>query len=206
MSEAPATQNRFYSAARGFSNGEVWKRADDDWYQEAQEVTLRLLDVERFPGPIWDPACGGGNVVFACQRVGLGAFGTDKMARWEPLQHAFGLFRQIDFFEPSIDEHVGRPGAIISNPPYKLVEPFILRSLDHAEFKVAFLLRTAFLEGKGRHERIFSKTPLARIWQFRDRISVPPGGADIKPKGGAVAYAWFVWEKGWRGPPHLGWL
>ena len=49
--------------------------------------------------------------------------------------------------------------------------------------------------------------PLARVHVFSYRISMPPGGVpDIEAKGGSVAFAWFVWEHGHRGPATINWL
>ena len=39
-----------------------------------------------------------------------------------------------------------------------------------------------------------------------EQVNMPPGGADIEPKGGSVAYAWFVFARDHNGPPTLGWL
>ena len=41
----------------------IWERDPLDWYQEPTMATEALLEVERFVGPVWDPCCGGGNIV-----------------------------------------------------------------------------------------------------------------------------------------------
>ena len=210
MNDAPAVINyqkigprsRHSSAARGFSNGALWQRAADDFYVEPESATTALLNAEWFIGTIWDPAAGSGNVVKACRATGRRAFGSDKVVRQGLPDLAIGDFLDLD----GANLPWGPVDCIISNPPFKLAEPFIEKALSIARFKVAFLLRTAFLEGQGRHERIFSKTPLKRVWQFRGRLSMPPGGAAIEARGGAVAFAWFVWDHGWQGPPQIGWL
>jgi hypothetical protein len=48
----------------------VWDRSDDEWYVEPSDCTTALLGVEAFIGPIWDPSCGGGNIVKAAQAFG----------------------------------------------------------------------------------------------------------------------------------------
>jgi hypothetical protein len=38
------------------------------------------------------------------------------------------------------------------------------------------------------------------------RINCAKNGDFAAIKGTAVDYAWFVWEKGWRGAPTIGWI
>lgn len=57
-----------------------------------------------------------------------------------------------------------------------------------------------------RRDSLFQKTPLARVWVSSRRASMPPGGTGIPAKGGAIPYAWFVWEHRYSGPPVIGWL
>ncbi|WP_282813579.1 hypothetical protein [Komagataeibacter intermedius] len=97
------------------------------------------------------------------------------------------------------------PNSIISNPPYGEAREFIDCALAHTADRVCVLLRLAFLEGIGRRDW-FATVPLARVWVSSRRMSMPPGGSDVSPKGGAIAYAWFVFEHGWSGRPVVGFL
>ena len=94
---------------------------------------------------------------------------------------------------------------IVTNPPFGVATEFLLRALPLATDKVCILQRLAWLEGKARRT-IFESTPLARVWVFSSRISMPPGGSDQPARGGSVAFAWYVWQRGHVGPPTLGWL
>jgi len=95
---------------------------------------------------------------------------------------------------------------IVTNPPYTLVESFISHALLVARGKVAILARLALLEGIKR-KALFKRQPPTRVWVSSRRMSMPPGGReDIEAKGGSIAYAWFVWEKGHGGPPTVGWF
>ena len=66
------------------------------------------------------------------------------------------------------------------------------------------LLRLAFLEGIGR-KAMFEATPLARVWISSRRITTERGGEPLK-NDGMIAFAWFVWEHGYKGRPGLGWF
>lgn len=174
-------------------------RAAHDYYREPVTAVQALFVAERFVGRGWDPACGRGTIPSVAQQFGLDMIGSDIVDR------AGGTYDVRDFLDPG-GADAERVDFIVTNPPFSLAEPFIERAMQVVRHKAAFLVRLAFLEGRARRERIFERQPLARVHVFSRRISMPPGDLDIEAKGGAVAFAWIVFEHGWRGPPTLGWL
>lgn len=170
-----------------------YNRVASDWYVEPPSCVDALLDVEPLRGLSWDPSCGSGNIPRRMIARGLECVGSDIEDRGygEP---------NVDFFEA--DRHVAN---IISNPPYGLIEPYIRHALGLAERKVCILARLALLEGQ-RRRGLFQTTPLARVWVSAKRISMPPGGSGIRPEGGSIAYAWFVWDHDHTGPATVGWI
>ena len=83
---------------------------------------------------------------------------------------------------------------VITNPPFRLAEEFVLRALSVAREGVAILARTVFLESVGRYEHIFRSTPPTKVAQFVERVPMVRGRLDGKAST-ATGYAWFVWEK-----------
>lgn len=83
---------------------------------------------------------------------------------------------------------------VITNPPFRLAEEFVLRSLQVARRGVAILARTVFLESVGRYENLFRPTPPSKIGQFTERVPMVKGRLDKKAST-ATGYAWLVWEK-----------
>lgn len=170
-----------------------YARVASDYYVEPRWCVDALLDAESFTGLSWDPSCGEGNIPKAMINRGLPCLGSDIASR------GYGE-TNISFFD--IQKEIDN---IISNPPYGIIEKYIYHSLSMAKNKVAILARLALLEGQKRSQ-LFTKTPLARVLVSRRRISMPPGGSNIKATGGTVAYAWFVWEQGHAGSPVVGWF
>jgi hypothetical protein len=81
----------------------------------------------------------------------------------------------------------------VTNPPFRLAEPFIERALDLSTVGCAMLVRSAFLEGVGRFERLFNKRPPTSVLQFSERVVMHKGR--LAPEGStATAYCWLVWE------------
>lgn len=172
-------------------------RHKDDFYSTPEEATLALLDVERFDGAIWEPACGDGAISRVVQRAGYECVSTDLVNR------GFGQVR-VDFTL----EYEARAPNIVTNPPFKLANHFVRNALALTTGKVCMLLKVGFLEGVGRAD-ILENGPLARVWVFKNRQTFLRGGSDaikMNGAGGMIAYAWFVWDHGYEGAPTVGWL
>lgn len=169
-------------------------REKDDFYPTPPEGTEALLRVEKFDGSIWEPACGDGAISKVLAAHGYDVVSTDLIDR------GYGTPR-VDF----LMESRSLAPNVVTNPPFKMVAPFIRQSLALTTGRVAMLLRLACLEGTDRR-RIYDTSPLARVWVFSRRLPFKrPGWADTGA-GGMLPFAWFVWEHGYTGKPTLGWL
>ncbi len=182
---------------KGNARGSGYARNADDYYCEPRVAVDALLDVEEFAdSTTWDPACGSGNIPRAFRARGYGINGTDLVDRG-------GCDWTMDFLAEHPADYLY--SNIVTNPPFNLATEFLLRALPLTTDKVCILQRLAWLEGKARRQ-VFESTPLARVWVFSSRISMPPGGSNQPAKGGSVAFAWYVWKHGHQGPPTLGWI
>ena len=74
-----------------------------------------------------------------------------------------------------------------------------------AGHKVAMFLKLTFLEGQKR-KKLFSKYPPRYVYVFSKRVNCAKNGEFEKYGNNAVAYAWFVWEKGFCGEPVIRWI
>ena len=130
-----------------------------------------------------------------------------------PLQEAFASVEASDVRDygagfPVADYLFGLPPEpvdwTITNPPFRLAEAFIDRALQSSRVGCAVIVRAAFLEGQGRFERLFSKTPPAHVLQFTERVVMHKGR--LAPEGStATAYAWLVWVHG-ATTTEMGWI
>jgi hypothetical protein len=119
--------------------------------------------------------------------------------------HDYGLgFPVSDYlFEPA--HFLSMTDWTITNPPFKLAEQFIGRALERSRVGCAVLVRAAFLEGMGRYDRLFSKTPPTSILQFSERVVMHKGR--LAPEGStATAYAWLIWVKPLRSAYEGSWF
>lgn len=76
-----------------------------------------------------------------------------------------------------------------------------MTALQRSKCGVAMLTRIAFLEGIGRHARLFSMTPPTDILQFTERVVMHHGKLS-RTGSTATAYCWLVWRKNVHGAPY----
>jgi hypothetical protein len=174
-------------------NAKIWERDPFDWYVEGAEVSAALFRVERFVGDIWDPACGGGNILASAEAAGYVAVGSDVVYR-EPCSRPVIVG---DFLDPLF---LINPQNVVCNPPYfggKGTEAFIRKALRVASGKVAIFVDKRFLAGAKRAAGLFKDHPPTRVWIITPRPSCPPGAwlaAGNKAGGGTADYVWLVWD------------
>ena len=135
---------------------------------------------------VLEPACGEGHMVRALKDYFLSVSAYDI----QPM----GYGKQADYLFPSYQDDVLNYDWVITNPPFKLAEQFIEKALRNVNRGACFLTRTSFLEGVGRHNRLFSKTPPSYVLQFSERVPMLKGRVDKKAST-ATSYAWLVWVK-----------
>ena len=143
-----------------------------------------------------EPACGVGHMARVLQEY----FGAVQMS--DAFDYGCGMKRDFlthPFTPRSID-------WVITNPPFRLAEQFVLRSLTIATEGVAVLVRTVFLESVGRYRNLFEHQPPTKFAQFTERVPMLRGRLDRKGTT-ATGYAWLVWELDARDAvPQLLWI
>lgn len=88
-----------------------------------------------------------------------------------------------------------RPDFIITNPPFNEAEAFVQRAIEEASIGVAMLVRTAWLESRGRYENLFSVKPPTEVALFVERVPMVKGRWDPDAST-ATSYAWVLWGAG----------
>lgn len=180
-------------AASNLSKGE---RQVDDFYATEPKAMELLLQEESFNKDVWECACGQGHLSKVLVEHGYNVKSTDLIYR----NYGVG---GIDFLLTT--EHWR--GCIITNPPYKYALEFIKHALDlipEGE-KVAMFLKLQFLEGKTRKE-FFINNPPKTIYVSSGRLNCAKDGKFEEYPSSAVAFAWFVWEKGYKRSPQVKWI
>ena len=181
----------------GASNHSSEDRQEDDFYATDPKAVEALLKVEKFTPYILEPACGMGHISHTLEQAGYEVISQDKVYR------GYGLKEPKDFFE--IEKTMKMD--IVTNPPYKYAAEFVEHALDIVDegSKVAMFLKLTFLESIKRL-KLFKKYPPQTVYVFSKRQVCAKNGDFDAANTAAVAYAWFVWKKGFTGDPVIKWL
>ena len=179
----------------GASNHSNLERVEKDYYATEPRALELLLELESFSKDVWEPAAGGGHLVDVLETHGHKVRKSDIVKRRADIT-------ELDFltYQGTYD------GDIITNPPYSKGGEFVLKALDTVTegHKVAMFMKITFLEGQDRYNKLYSKYPPKKIYVAVKRlICVRNGDFENQPKATAIAYGWFIWEKGYKGKTEL---
>lgn len=177
------------------------EREKHDYYATEPKATEVLLENETFNHNVWECACGAGHIARELSMAGHNVLATDLVCR------GYGLNRPLDFLTIKLKDNKKYAGDIITNPPYRYALEFAQKALDIVQTgnKVAMFLKLTFMESQKR-KKFFKENPPRVIYVSSSRLTCAKNGRFDKKKSGAIAYAWFVWEKGYKGYPVIEWV
>lgn len=189
--------SRSAHATLGARNYALNERETHDYYATEPKAIELLCEIETFSPTVWECACGEGHLSKTLIDKGYNVISSDLIER------GYGK-GGVDFLKCSKEFD----GDIITNPPYKYAKEFVEHALKIVTdgHKVVMFLKLQFLEGKARR-KMFEKYPPKRIYVSSSRLRCAMNGDFEKyAKSNAVTYAWFIWEKGFKGDTTVKWF
>jgi len=189
-------------ATLGASNHTTGERAENDYYAthpQAVDYLLKNFDIPKTT-KIWECACGEGHLSKRLTELGYNVYSTDIINR------NFGEEMNFFDFSEKLDDNI----LILTNPPYQLAMEFVLHALEllsENSYCIMFLKLT-FLEGKKRFSELFRHHPPKTVLVFSKRMKCARNGIFKagEDDNSAVAYCWYIWEKGFKGKPVIEWI
>lgn len=183
----------------GASNHTSNEREPNDYYATEPKAAELLCDLVHLSTNIWECACGGGHLANVFVQKGFNVTASDLIDR------GYGD-DGVDFLKCTkvFD------GDIVTNPPYKYAQQFVEKALSLVPdgHLVAMFLKLTFLEGKKRG-LFFKEHPPKFVYVSRSRILCAKNAKFqemLDGGGSAVAYAWYIWEKGFTGETTIKWF
>ena len=200
--------SRSYASTLGARNFAIEDREKHDYYAtdpKSLEILLKKLKKDNIElnKNIWECSCGEGHLSNVLENNGYKTTNTDLIDRGYNIN-----FKQLDFLKTNTIFD----GDILTNPPYKYAKEFVehsIESINNNNYVIMFL-KLQFLEGKKRKE-LFNKFPPKYVYVFSERQRCAMNGDFSKYSNsgnthGAVAYCWFIWQKGYYGEPIIRWI
>ena len=177
-----------------WSSRSNWDREENDFYPSPSHTIDDLLRFEEFYWLIREPACWDWAMSKRLGELWKEVYSSDLIDR--------GYWEQKDFLNSNVDCK-----NIITNPPYKLWQEFIEKSLEivkEKQWKVAMLMKLVFLESTGRYS-MFKNYPLKKVLVYSKRITFTKNWVKIKWTG-MIAYARFIWDWSYKWEPMIDWI
>ncbi|MDX9739542.1 MAG: class I SAM-dependent methyltransferase [Candidatus Dojkabacteria bacterium] len=170
-------------------------RVSKDFYATPEIATEKLLEVEHFEGLILEPACGMGHISKILEK-------KYSVKSFDIENRGYGDKQDFLLYNEFADN-------VVTNPPFSLFQEFAEHSLEITNSKVCLFGKLQALEGQKRS--VFLETsPLKTVYVFRKRINPMRDGKETDEKGkrwaSTMAFAWYVWEKGYEGKPTIEWI
>jgi len=172
-------------------------RVENDFYATHPDSTKALLEVEQIIYPALEPSCGEGHI---SKLLG------EKTVSMDLIDRGYGI-TGIDFLKFDFPEKFN---TVITNPPFNLFQEFVEKALSIAEKKVIMFGKLQALEGQKRAS-FLQTTPLKTVYVFKKRQQPMRNGKENdeitgKKMSSTMAFAWYVWEKGYTGEPIIRWI
>lgn len=188
--------------ALGASNHSDKEREANDLYTTDPIALDKLSKVFPIAHKVWEPMAGLGHLSDWLKGHGHDVLATDLIDRGIE-----GIKGGVDFLnlnwsqKEAITQWGGQESFdILTNPAYKIALPTVLKALEYIpnDGHVFMFVKTTFLEGKERREKLYDVNPPRYVFQFSERVLCAKNGIfeyDGKRISSAVSYCWMLWNK-----------
>ena len=193
----------------GASSHSKGERQEYDYYATEPRAVELLLELEDIRPMVLEPCCGEGHISEVLKKAGHEVISSDLIDRGYGIGYAdiYDYHNENGILYHTNKKMIDGDFDIVTNPPYKHVNKMTEHMLNllNDGCKLMQFLKLQFLESKGRRE-LFKKYPLKTLYVSSNRLSAAKNGDFEKYKRSAIAYGWFVWEKGYKGDPIIKWF
>lgn len=181
----------------GATNIAKSEREDLDFYQTPSGAIQALIDMDLLSRSlkVWEPMAGNGAIAEVLKQNSYDVFSSDIVER------KYKLDVVKDFFEFKTFPESLNSWQIVTNPPYKMTDKFLLQCLSMHPSFLAVFLPVRYLEGIKRYKEIYSNYIPSDVIVFARRYGcykesdVEAGVVSDHGIGSAVAYMWLCFTK-----------
>ena len=157
-------------------------------YGTPSYIVKALLKREFFPGVIWEPAAGNGDIVTTLQACGYSEVRASDLYDWG--------FRPCVFEDFLTSSYTS--DCLVTNCPFSLKDEFVVQAKRLVRHKIAVLMPLDF-----EYTRTFvenhlrdSDFPFKAIYAFAQGV----GWLRRTDRSGRRKVGWFVFDKAYQGP------
>lgn len=176
------------------------EKADNDFYATDPNTVREFLNIAKNDfedvSRIWENCAGQGHLAEVVKEY----FKDSTVCTTDLIDRGY-CTADVDFLNSSFNPNAD---LIITNPPFSLVNDFIVKGLEKTNRYLVYLCKIQMLETVGRKE-ILEDSPLKYIYVHSKRQATWKNGEPLDPQGKkwatTMCLAWFVWDKEYKGEP-----
>lgn len=187
--------------ALGATNHSDKEREVNDLYCTDPIALDKLTKVYPIQHKVWEPMAGLGHLSTWLKEHGHDVLATDLIDRGID-----GIKGGVDFLnltwsqKEALTQWGQEDFDILTNPAYKIALPTVLKALEYIpeHGRVFMFVKTTFLEGKERRQKLYDINPPRYVFQFSERVLCAKNGIfgyDGKRVSSAVSYCWMLFNK-----------
>lgn len=181
------------------------KQTEFDFYETPKWATEKAVEAMLTDGVlnkhdnIYEPCCGAGAISDILEIYGFENLKKSDIQTADCIKGGKG----IDVYD--IEDEVCE--VVFTNPPYdRMTKDNMLNEfLRISSKKVILLLNIFYLSSKDRKEML-ENSCLRHIYIHSDRVTMYPYGEEKPKNGGTKMFAWYVWDKEYKGKPTISWI
>lgn len=175
----------------GFQNRKSDAKSIEDFptpHWATRAFMAHILEPDMSEFTCWEPCANRGYMVDVLRESFGTVVGSD-------IQDYGAGFPVIDFLTgPTPMDHGMQVDYIVTNPPFNKSIEFYERWLDMDVRRMYLFLRTNWLEGVARYNKVFNGGKLTTVIQYAERVPIVQGRIDKKAVT-QMPYAWFAFDK-----------
>lgn len=203
------TKNSHVFTTIGASNHSKGERQAHDYYATEPKAVQMLMEIEDIRPIVLEPCVGGGHIAEELKAKGHKVISSDLIDRGYGIgnRDIFNYHNKNGKLYYKDELIIDGDFDIVTNPPYKyanVMTEYMLNLLND-NCKLIQFLKLTFLESKARKE-LFKQYPLKTLHVSSSRLITCKNGDFEKYTSRAIAYAWYVWQKGYKGEPTIKWF
>lgn len=202
--------SRSATAAHGISADYTTKnRESNDFYATNpiaidilfRESILKDMDILYHSDVIWECAAGAGNLSDRLTELSFIVYATDLIDRGNNR-----VKPGVDFLQCT--ELPCDCNTILTNPPFKYATEFAQKALEllpDGGYYIAFM-NISYITGQKRYNSIYKNGNLKYFCPFVKRVPCYRNNNKEAHGSGLMDFAWYIFQKGYKGQPTLYWL
>jgi tRNA1(Val) A37 N6-methylase TrmN6 len=163
-------------------NGKIkTERAEYDFYATMPKDVEIIIEKENIKNKkILEPCAGNGHISTTLLDYNNTVTSNDLIKR------EYGLEYNCDFLSGGVPKD--NYDIVLTNPPFKLITEFILKSFEYAS-KVIIFARLQLLESIDRYEKLFKNGYLTKVYVFSRRTATMKNGDIKEAKSSTMCFA-----------------